>query len=123
MFKRSAAPRRATMFSKINFRRPTATGVVAVLALFMATTGSAAAGAKLITGKDIKNSSITGTDVKNGSLGLNELSKSARKQLLGKNGNQGPAGPAGPAGAKGDAGAPGAPGVKGDKGDRGPSNA
>jgi hypothetical protein len=111
------------MFSRINFRRPSAAGVVAVLALFMATSGSAVAANKLITGKDIKNSSITGGDIKNGSLGLGELSKSARKQLLGKNGNQGPAGPAGPKGDAGAAGAPGAKGDKGDKGDRGPSNA
>jgi hypothetical protein len=107
------------MFRRIDVRRPSAAGVMAAVALFAATSGSAVA-AGLITGKDIKNSSVAGADVKNGSLGLGELSKSARKQLVGKNGAPGPAGPAGPTGDAGAAGAPGAKGDKGETGDRGP---
>lgn len=47
---------------------------------------------------------ITGSQIKNGSIGLVDLSKSARHALAGKTG---PMGPAGPAGAQGPAGAPG----------------
>jgi hypothetical protein len=99
--------------------------VVAILAV----TGSTATAAKLITGKDIKNSSVTGADIKNKSLGVGELSASARKALTGQTGPAGPAGPAGAKGADGKNGTNGAKGDKGDKGDqgvqglRGPSNA
>ena len=47
--------------------RPSPALVVAILALVMATGGTSFA-AKLITGKDVKNSSLTGVDVKNSSL-------------------------------------------------------
>lgn len=47
---------------------------------------------------------ITGSQIKNGSIGLVDLSKSARRALAGK---AGPAGPAGPQGAQGPAGATG----------------
>ena len=44
--------------------------VAATLALFLALTGTAVAGAKLlITGANVKNHSLTGVDIKNGSLG------------------------------------------------------
>jgi hypothetical protein len=88
--------------------------VVALLALVMATTGSAVA-ASLITSKQIKD----------GTIQTKDISKKARKALKGNRGAQGPAGAAGPQGPKGDAGAAGAAGAKGDKGDkgdRGPSN-
>lgn len=62
--------------------------------LVIATAGGAAA-AKMITGKDVKNSSLTGKDLKNGSLGTVELSSSAKAAL------------------KGNSGAAGAPGVSG----------
>jgi hypothetical protein len=79
--------------------------LVALLALVMASTGSAVA-ASLITSKQIKNGTIQVTDI----------SKKAQKSLKGK---RGPAGAAGAAGAAGTAGAPGAKGDKGDKGDTG----
>ena len=47
--------------------RPSPSMMVAFVALFVAGAGTATA-AKVITGKQIKNSSITSTDVKNGSL-------------------------------------------------------
>jgi hypothetical protein len=76
--------------------------IVAMLALFVALTGTAVATTSaLVTGKQIKNSSITGVDVKNKSL----TSADIKGQLRG---------PRGLAGAKGD---------KGDKGDTGPPGA
>ncbi len=69
--------------------------VVAALAA-VGVAGSAGA-AKLITGQGIQN----------GSIGLTDLSKSAKKALKGAAGPVGPQGTAGPAGATGPAGAPG----------------
>jgi hypothetical protein len=77
--------------------------VVAMLALFVAMSGTAiAAGQALITGKQIKNSSITGADVKNKSLTARDFKGSVR-------GPRGLQGPKGDKGDKGDTGAPGAP--------------
>jgi hypothetical protein len=76
--------------------------VVALLALVMATTGSAVA-ASLITSKQIKD----------GTIQTKDISKKAQKALKGKRGATGPAGAAGPAGPQGPAGAAGA---KGDTG-------
>ena len=105
--------------------RPTSM-LVALLAVVLACAGTATA-AKLLTGKDIKNSSLTaadikdssltGKDIRNGSLGAAELSSAAVKALKGVSG---------PAGANGTNGAPGSKGDKGDtgaKGERGPSTA
>jgi hypothetical protein len=86
-------------------RNPSLALIVAIVAVVLAGTGSAVA-ARLITGKDIKN----------GSIGLKDLSKSARKSLQG---GRGPQGAPGPGGAPGAAGAPGAQGAQGDKGDPG----
>lgn len=72
--------------------------------------GDTATAAKLITGKQIKNSSLTGADIKNGSVGPVDLSAAAKSATKGI---AGPAGPTGAPGAKGDANAPGA---KGDTG-------
>jgi hypothetical protein len=82
--------------------------LVALLALVMATTGSAVA-ASLITSKQIKD----------GTIQTKDISKKARKALKGQRGPVGPAGAQGPAGAAGTAGAAGAKGDKGDKGDTG----
>ena len=80
--------------------------IVAMLALFVALTGTAVATTSaLITGKQIANNSITGADVKNKSLTPKDFKGSVR----GPRGLRGPAGPAGAAGAKGDKGDPGAP--------------
>lgn len=72
--------------------RPSPSMTVAFVALFIAGAGSATA-ARLITGKQIKNSSITSTDVRNGSL----LRRDFRSGQL-------PRGPQGLPGASGRAG-------------------
>ena len=53
-------------------KRPSAAGIVAVLALVLAMGGTATA-AKLISGKEIQNKSLTGKDVKGKSLGGGKL--------------------------------------------------
>ena len=86
--------------------------VVAMLALFVALTGTAVATTSaLITGNQIKNSSITGADIKNKSLRPVDFRGSIR----------GPRGLRGLTGATGAVGAAGAAGAKGDKGDIGPT--
>lgn len=85
-------------------------GIALVVALVA--TGTAGAAAKLITGAQVKDSSLTGKDIKNGSLTASEF---ARGQLPA--GAQGPAGPQGAAGPQGPAGAAGATGPAGPKGD------
>jgi len=84
--------------SKIMKRRPSPAIVVAIVALFVAFSGTATA-ALVTTGKDIKNGTITGKDVKNRTLGTRELSKkaiSSLKRQAQPNAGQGQAGPAGP---------------------------
>ncbi len=124
------------MFRK-TVHRPSAALLVAILAVVLATAGTATA-AKLITGAsiknssltgadvrnssltgaDVRNSSLTGADIKNGSLGVLDLSKSARASLSGTSGAAGGSGAAGPAGP---AGAPGATGPAGAAGPAGPT--
>jgi hypothetical protein len=70
--------------------RPVLAVLVAVIALLLIG-GSTAVAARLITGKDVKNSSLTGKDVKNKSLTPKDFKGSVQ-------------GPAGPAGATGPAG-------------------
>jgi hypothetical protein len=94
----------------MKFRKPSASMVVALIALVMAMGGSAVA-ASLITSKQIKN----------GTIQLADISKKAQKSLKGKAGAQGPQGPAGAQGAQGAQGVQGAKGDKGDKGDTGDS--
>ena len=88
--------------------RPTATTVIAFVALFAALGGGTAIAAKKLTGKDIKD----------GSIGLKDLVRrrpraawKATAARTGATGARGAAGPQGPAGPPGAAGAPGAPGV------------
>ena len=78
--------------------RPSPSMVVAFVALFIAGAGSATA-ARLITGKQIKNSSITSRDVRNGSL----LRRDFRRGQLprGLHGPQGLPGASGRAGRDG----------------------
>lgn len=77
--------------------------VVAMVALFVALTGTAVATTSaLITGKQIKNNSITGLDIKNKSIAIGDLATRAR----GARGVRGVAGPPGPVGPVGPAGAP-----------------
>lgn len=78
---------------------------VAAVALSIGVAGSAGA-AKLITGSQIKD----------GSIGLKDLSKSARKSLQGKTGRTGASGPQGPQGTAGPQGLPGPQGAQGQQG-------
>lgn len=90
---------------------------LSLIALVFALGGTAFA-ATLITGKQVKNSSLTGADVKNSSLtGADVKNGSLTKSDI-KGGI-----PAGKTGSAGSPGAPGAPGAPGSKGDRGPSDA
>jgi hypothetical protein len=79
--------------------------LVALLALVMASTGSAVA-ASLITSKQIKD----------GTIQTKDISKKAQTALKGKTGTTGAQGAQGP---QGDTGPKGDQGVKGDKGDTG----
>src|SRR4051794_37164900 len=104
-------------------RRLTPSLVLSVVAIFLALAGGATA-AKLISGKDIKNSSVTGADIRDGSLGSNDLSEGSigpsrlslavqdKLDRAGTPGPQGPTGPAGSAGPQGPAGPAGVTGVK-----------
>jgi hypothetical protein len=74
--------------------RPSSGLVVAIVAVVLASTGSA-----------IAASQITSKQIKNGTIQLADISKSARKSL------EGGRGPEGAPGAPGPAGAPGAPGA------------
>jgi hypothetical protein len=89
--------------SRFRRYRPSGSMLVALLALVMATTGSAVA-ASLITSKQIKDGTIQTADI----------SKKARTGLKGQRGAAGAQGPQGVTGAKGD---------KGDKGDTGAAGA
>jgi Collagen triple helix repeat (20 copies) len=97
-------------------RRPSPALVVAIVALFVAFSGTATA-ALVMTGKQIKDGTITGKDLKNRALGTNKLSKTAVSSLEGQ---RGPAGPQGAAGAQGPRGEAGVQGPKGDTGVQGP---
>jgi hypothetical protein len=82
--------------------------IVAMIALFVALSGTAiATSSALITGAQIKNSSITGLDVKNRSL----RPKDFRGSVRGPRGLQGQQGPQGPQGLQGVAGPQGTAGV------------
>jgi hypothetical protein len=85
-------------------RRFSPATILAAIALFVALTGTAVAGA---------NALITGAQIKNGSIGLADLSGSAKAALKGK---RGPAGQRGAAGLAGPAGLPGPAGPAGPKG-------
>lgn len=85
--------------------------VVAALAMLLAGGGFAGA-AHLITGTDVKNSSLTGSDIKNSSItGADVKNKSlTASDFKGSvKGDQGPAGPAGPRGVTAVTRVPGAP--------------
>jgi hypothetical protein len=84
--------------------------VVAMLALFVALTGTAVATTSaLITGKQIKNGSITGLDIKNKSVTGTDI----KGRLRGATGARGPQGAAGPQGPQGPHGAQGIQGPAG----------
>jgi hypothetical protein len=110
--------------------RPSSAMVVAFIALLLAGAGSATA-ATLISGAQVKDSSLTGRDIKDGSLTSKEFRKGTLRAGLrgpqgaqgrqGAHGAQGPEGPAGPMGAEGPAGPSGATGPTGPRGARGAS--
>ena len=81
--------------------RPSSSLLVALVALVMATTGSAVA-----------MSYITSKQIKDGTIQTKDIAKKAQKALKGKTGATGATGPQGPQGLQG---------LKGDKGDTGPS--
>ena len=87
-------------------RRPSPGVILGIVAIVIASTGSA-----------IAASQITSEQIKNGTIQLADLSKNARASLQGGRGPQGSSGPAGPAGP---AGAPGPPGLQGATGPLGP---
>jgi Collagen triple helix repeat (20 copies) len=97
-------------------RKPSASMIAALIALFVALGGTAAASGGLITGSQIKNHSI----------GLIDLSKATVKRLHGSKraqgtkGDTGPQGPQGQQGSQGPQGEAGAQGPKGDSGQLGP---
>jgi hypothetical protein len=99
-------------------RKPSASLVVAILALVMASTGTGLAASRyLIT---------SSKQVKPGSLSAANLSRKARRSLRGATGQRGTTGPSGPQGAAGVVGPPGqtgAAGSPGQTGPRGPSDA
>ena len=118
------------MLSKLRINVPL---VVASMALFFAIGGPSFAAdavdsaARLLTGKNVKNSSLTGTDIKNSSLTTSDVKNGsllagdfASGQLPGgAQGAQGPQGPKGDPGAQGIQGEQGEQGIQGDKGDTG----
>lgn len=123
----------------MRFRTPSPAMVVALLALFVATTGTAVAGV-MITGANVKNESLTGLDVRNGSITTLEIRNGTLRPVdfagnklpagpkgeqgpAGPQGPQGPQGPAGPAGPQGQTGPKGAQGAKGATGPQGPQGA
>ena len=100
--------RRRSLGRAIVGRRPSASLVISVVALFVALGGTSYA-ALTITGKNVKNSSLTTKDIKDNSLtsaDVRDRSLRLRDFRSGElpNAQRGPAGPAGPAGAAGAAG-------------------
>jgi hypothetical protein len=89
------------MLSRLRRYRPSGSMSVAVLALVLATTGSAVAA-----------SLITSAQIKDGTIQTKDISKKAQNALKAKRGAVGPRGLQGIQGLKGD---------KGDKGDTGPA--
>lgn len=105
-------------------RRPSPALVLAFVALMGGAMTQASWAVSLITGKEVRDSTLTGQDVKDGSLGPSDLSRAARVALSGKSGPKGPdgpTGPGGPVGAKGDTGAAGPQGPTGEIGPVGPA--
>ena len=92
-------------------RRPSASLVVAILAIVIATAGTASATTALITSNQIKN----------GTIRLVDISKNARKALQGRTGETGKAGAAGPQGPQGVPGPQGLQGLQGAMGGPGVS--
>jgi hypothetical protein len=108
-------------------RIPSLAMIVAILALLLALSGTAVAGA-LITGAQIKNNTVASVDLTNNSIKSVDVRNNALTTLDVQNGSlravdfaageletgpAGPAGPAGPTGPAGPSGPQGAPGLAG----------
>jgi hypothetical protein len=116
-------------------RRPSPALVVAVIALIVALGGSswAAPVRQLITGKDVRNSSLTGADVRNSTLTGRDVRNGSLTEddirprslsgavFRGTLGTRGPAGADGEQGPRGLRGIPGATGPQGPAGPQGPT--
>lgn len=89
--------------------------LIACLLTAMVVGASTATAASIITGKNVKDSSLTGTDIKNGTISAKDLSAAVRAELAkhAAEGSAGPAGQAGPQGPKGDQGPKGEQGITG----------
>lgn len=100
--------------------RPSPSMAVAVIALIVAMGGTSYA-ALIITGENVKDSSLTGADVRNSSLTTSDVRNGSLRALdfqadelpAAERGPQGPQGPAGPQGPQGPQGVPGPQGDEG----------
>lgn len=92
-------------------RKPSPAMVIALIALFVALTGTATAGGLLITTRQIKNGTIQAVDINSRTL----------RQLAGRPGPTGPPGPEGPPGPQGPQGPSGDRGPQGVAGPQGPA--
>ncbi len=93
----------------MKLRLPSPAMIVALLALFVATTGTAVAGV-MITGANVKNNTLSTLDVMNNTLTTTDVRNGS---LLPIDFKKLPIGQKGPKGDAGENGAPGAPGVSG----------
>jgi Collagen triple helix repeat (20 copies) len=89
-------------------RKPSPAMVVALIALFVALTGTATAGGLLITSRQIKNGTIQAVDIN--ARTLRQLSRPGPTGPQGPEGAPGPQGPLGPSGDRGPQGVQGPPG-------------
>ena len=110
--------------SRLKDRMPSPALVVALVALFVAMSGSAVAATTLLvhTG-NIANGAVTGDKIANGAVGIDKLARTVRTALAKAgeargvvNGAQGPGGPQGPQGTPGKDGQDGQNGQDGQDG-------
>lgn len=92
--------------SRLRLHRPSPALVVSIIALVIASAGTAAAATVLIkSSKQVAKGAINSGDLANRkAVNVVDLTPAARAALAGKVGQTGPNGPTGPAGAKGDPG-------------------
>jgi hypothetical protein len=79
----------------------------AALSLPRDSVGSRELRARSVAHSELGRDAVTSDNVRDGSLGVRDLSRSARERLAGQNGPMGAPGTAGAVGAKGDTGTPG----------------
>jgi hypothetical protein len=107
--------------SSFKVRRPSPALVVALVALFVAMSGSAVAATTLLVHTDnIANGAVTGRKIANGAVGMNKLANKVRAALATAGEPRGTvSGAQGPAGSQGSQGAPGQDGHNGQNGNDG----